>query len=266
MKTINSIPHFGDKSEDVKTIQQILAEKGIANLTIDGIFGNQTLKALKKLQEKEGLVIDGIIGKNTMRVMEVELRKCIDHSGKVTLSWDRQGIDRNWTEITLKSIEELFDTSFSKCDDISDFRKDYYSLSKEQRIIVWGELICAMAKFESNWKTICRYQETTQGIDSVTKRPVYSEGLLQLSYQDKPNYHFLQCDFNWEQDKNLKDNDPAKTIFNAQYNLEFGIRILAYQIRRKNSIALSSGLYWAVLKKAGERISQIAAMVNNLNF
>jgi peptidoglycan hydrolase-like protein with peptidoglycan-binding domain len=38
MKTINSMPHFGDRSEDVKVVQQILQEAGNPSLAIDGIL------------------------------------------------------------------------------------------------------------------------------------------------------------------------------------------------------------------------------------
>ena len=54
----------GSKSEDVKILQQKLNSKGY-KLTVDGIFGNKTLEAVKDFQEKNGLLVDGIVGKNT---------------------------------------------------------------------------------------------------------------------------------------------------------------------------------------------------------
>lgn len=83
MKTINSMPRFGDRSEDVKIVQQILAAAGSPSLVIDGIFGNKTLKAVKKFQEKNKLEIDGIIGKNTLKAMGLEL-KIIAHDTGIT--------------------------------------------------------------------------------------------------------------------------------------------------------------------------------------
>ena len=56
----------------VKYVQCLLNGKneelslGLSDLTVDGIFGNQTKKMVKKFQEKtEGLGTDGVVGKNT---------------------------------------------------------------------------------------------------------------------------------------------------------------------------------------------------------
>ena len=52
--------------------------------------------------------------------------------------------------------------------------------------------------------------ETTMGADSVTGKQVASEGLLQLSYQDIPNYGALlkypACKIDWQKDKALTVN------------------------------------------------------------
>jgi peptidoglycan hydrolase-like protein with peptidoglycan-binding domain len=56
----------------VKYVQCLLNGKneelslGLSDLTVDGIFGNQTKKMVRKFQEKtEGLGTDGVVGKNT---------------------------------------------------------------------------------------------------------------------------------------------------------------------------------------------------------
>jgi hypothetical protein len=54
-----------------------------------------------------------------------------------------------------------------------------------------------------------------------------SEGLLQLAYADQKRYG---CDFNWQVDRALKANDPAKTILQPKNNLECGVKILFNQI------------------------------------
>jgi hypothetical protein len=53
------------------------------------------------------------------------------------------------------------------------------------------------------------------------------EGLLQLAYADQKRYG---CDFNWQVDRALKANDPAKTILQPKNNLECGVKILVNQI------------------------------------
>ena len=49
-----------------KQVQQRLKELGYYNGAIDGIFGSQTIQAVKNFQRDYGLVVDGIVGKNTL--------------------------------------------------------------------------------------------------------------------------------------------------------------------------------------------------------
>lgn len=55
----------GMKGEAVKWLQYELNEEG-NKLIIDGIFGNNTLRAVKAYQKKMGLVVDGIVGPITI--------------------------------------------------------------------------------------------------------------------------------------------------------------------------------------------------------
>lgn len=62
----------GVSGNDVKELQKELNKNGwrdakLRVLVVDGIFGNNTLVALKKLQSKRGLVVDGIVGQATAR-------------------------------------------------------------------------------------------------------------------------------------------------------------------------------------------------------
>lgn len=188
--------------------------------------------------------------------------------GYSPLSWEKNHPERSeWSAYTLHVIDSLFDNSFSLCEDITQFRPDYSTLTREQKINTWGELISAMCKFESGWK-LNSWMLEAMGTDPITQRQVRSEGLLQLSYQDKLSYPGLPCKFDWNVDKDLNDSDLNKTIFNAEYNLEFGINILAKQIRDHKRIMLTKNVYWAVIKKRGKynKINQITAMVKAINF
>lgn len=68
---ITSLPNYifiktlklGSKGLDVKMLQQKLGVK------VDGIFGQQTLKAVKEFQAKHGLKVDGIVGPKTNAVL-----------------------------------------------------------------------------------------------------------------------------------------------------------------------------------------------------
>lgn len=59
----------GDNGEDVRAMQQKLAEYGYYTGEIDGRFGNQTRRAVEKFQYQHGLSVDGIAGKRTLTVL-----------------------------------------------------------------------------------------------------------------------------------------------------------------------------------------------------
>lgn len=57
----------GDKGNEVEFLQKTLMDKGekLPKYGADGDFGNETLKAVKSYQKKNGLVVDGIVGPKT---------------------------------------------------------------------------------------------------------------------------------------------------------------------------------------------------------
>ena len=58
----------GSSGSDVKKLQQTLIEKGydVGGTGADGVFGKNTLAAVKQYQKDNGLAVDGIAGKNTL--------------------------------------------------------------------------------------------------------------------------------------------------------------------------------------------------------
>lgn len=59
----------GSTGEEVKKLQTQLNKLGLNAGVVDGIFGNNTLSAVKELQDIFGLVVDGIVGKNTFDLL-----------------------------------------------------------------------------------------------------------------------------------------------------------------------------------------------------
>lgn len=58
--------NYGEKSDDVKTIQERLAKLGyMASEDATGYYGDKTLAAVKRFQERNGLIADGSIGPET---------------------------------------------------------------------------------------------------------------------------------------------------------------------------------------------------------
>ena len=60
---------LGVKGDDVEELQKKLKTAGY-NIAVDGIFGQETLKALKDFQKNQGLTADGIVGDNTYEVLD----------------------------------------------------------------------------------------------------------------------------------------------------------------------------------------------------
>ncbi|MGZ5279800.1 MAG: transglycosylase SLT domain-containing protein [Pseudobdellovibrionaceae bacterium] len=168
-----------------------------------------------------------------------------------------------WSTFTFDLLQTVA-TDIVKAQDMSRFCKKYSFLNDNQKINVAGQLIAAIVKYESGFNPLSRFHESNMGTDPITGKPVYSEGLMQLSYQDIQGYPF--CKFDWAKDKNLKVDDPKKTILDPYINLACGVQILSRQVKRKGFIVVSSGAYWAVIKENGrfEKIDEIAAIVNSL--
>lgn len=57
----------GSKGADVKKVQARLIHQGYScgHYGADGIFGNETDKAVREYQKKNGLAVDGIVGPAT---------------------------------------------------------------------------------------------------------------------------------------------------------------------------------------------------------
>ncbi len=185
----------------------------------------------------------------------------------VPLAWESSKYPQreDWSNYLMTLILTDWKSLLAGASDIKTFCPTYYNLNNNQRANVWAQLFVSMAKFESAYSPTSRMQETTMGTDPVTGRPVYSEGLLQLSYQDITAYKF--CKIDWSKDKNLSATDPKKTILDPYINLHCGVGIMANQIAKKGTIAIGSGAYWAVIKTNSKynQLSSITSMVRGLS-
>ena len=59
----------GSTGSTVSTMQKKLKNWGYYKGAVDGIFGSQTREAVKYFQRKNGLTVDGIVGKNTLKAL-----------------------------------------------------------------------------------------------------------------------------------------------------------------------------------------------------
>jgi N-acetylmuramoyl-L-alanine amidase len=68
---VQALSKYGSTGDEVRQIQTKLKRWGYYTGNIDGIYGSQTLEAVKYFQRKNGLVVDGIAGKNTLEAMGI---------------------------------------------------------------------------------------------------------------------------------------------------------------------------------------------------
>lgn len=66
-----ALSKIGSRSQEVRQIQTALKERGYFNSNIDGIFGTITKKAVERFQKDNGLTVDGIAGKNTLKALGI---------------------------------------------------------------------------------------------------------------------------------------------------------------------------------------------------
>lgn len=69
--SVYALSKYGSRGEEVRLIQTKLKRWGYYNGNIDGIYGSQTLAAVKWFQSKNGLVVDGIAGPKTLAAMGI---------------------------------------------------------------------------------------------------------------------------------------------------------------------------------------------------
>ncbi len=68
---VDALSKYGSRGEEVRQIQTKLKRWGYYNGNVDGIYGSQTLEAVKYFQRKNGLTVDGIAGTKTLQAMGI---------------------------------------------------------------------------------------------------------------------------------------------------------------------------------------------------
>jgi hypothetical protein len=135
-------------------------------------------------------------------------------------SWDPQ-----WDVLVEEALPaDLLSPAVSR--NVKQLCPRFKSMSEVDRRAFWAYFFQALAGAEAGLvpTTNVRHTEPEVAVeDTVTKRMVRSEGLLQLTYMDANRYG---CDFDWMKDKELAEKDPAKTILQPENNLKCGLKIM----------------------------------------
>jgi hypothetical protein len=168
----------------------------------------------------------------------------------------------DWDQIIEKAIPaELLSSQAPR--GVVRFCPRFFQMAETDKRTFWAYLFQALAGAEAglNPKASVRHgQPEDAEIDEVTKKPIRTEGLLQLAYADQKRYG---CDFDWEKDRALAPKDPNKTILQPKNNLECGIKILFNQTITQHKPLLARTSYWSTLQPGNPTYPQFAKQMTN---
>jgi hypothetical protein len=148
--------------------------------------------------------------------------------------------------------------------DVRRFCPRFYEMQEADKRAFWAYFFQALAGAEAGLKPTTRVRHTEPEVavvDKVSGRMVRSEGLLQLTYEDQARYG---CDFDWQKDKTLEANDPAKSILQPKNNLECGVKILDKQIIDQKKPLTSQTSYWSTLRPGTMSYRVFAKQMTNV--
>jgi hypothetical protein len=173
-------------------------------------------------------------------------------------SWDPK-----WDEFVEASLPpEMLSAGVAR--DVRLFCPRFTTMSEADRRAFWAYFFQALAGAEAGLKPTTDVRHTEPEVakrDTVTKRMVRSEGLLQLTYMDAERYG---CDFDWEKDKTLPEKDPAKTILQPKNNLTCGVKILEDQLIEHKRPLLTPLSYWSTLQPGRPSYRVFAKQMTNV--
>jgi hypothetical protein len=161
------------------------------------------------------------------------------------------GDDKTWrpewdTVIEKALSNDLLSSRVTR--DVKAFCPRFPAMSDADKRAYWAYFFQALSGAEAGLKATSSVQHTEPEVavkDGVSHRMVRSEGLLQLTYEDANRYG---CNFDWDNDKQLNEHDPAKTILQPENNLLCGVKILESQIIERKKPLLSKTSYWSTLR------------------
>jgi hypothetical protein len=173
-------------------------------------------------------------------------------------SWNPQ-----WDQIVEQALSpEMLSPSVAR--QVRPYCPRFAALSDADKRAFWAYTFQALAAAEAGLKPTTNVRHTepeVAKVDTVTKRMVRSEGLLQLTYMDATRYG---CDFDWEHDKTLTEKDPNKTILQPRNNLLCGVKILENQIITQKKPLLTASSYWVTLRPGRPSFLVFAKQMKNV--
>ena len=175
-------------------------------------------------------------------------RRKVEEATPIAIQKDKLGKptwDPAWDQIVDDALpSELLSSRVAP--DVRPFCPQFKKMSDAEKRAFWAYFFQALAGAEAGLLPTSDVRHPEMAVkDTVTRHMVRAEGLLQLTYMDADRY---DCDFDWDQDKDLPHNDPAKTILEPKNNLTCGVRILDDQLIARHKRLLSPSSYWETLR------------------
>lgn len=90
-EAVQTLSQLGSRGQEVKNIQTRLKKWGYYSGTVDGIYGSQTVAAVKKFQKKHGLRVDGIAGPATLYAIGLPTGESGGVNGYSNADWQLLG-------------------------------------------------------------------------------------------------------------------------------------------------------------------------------
>ena len=81
---VYGLSKYGSRGNEVKQIQTKLKDWGYYSGNVDGIFGFETEKAVKSFQRKNNLTVDGIVGDKTLKALGINGKGSNSNSGNTS--------------------------------------------------------------------------------------------------------------------------------------------------------------------------------------
>jgi hypothetical protein len=155
--------------------------------------------------------------------------------------------DPEWDKIVEEGLPaEMLSPKVARA--VRPFCPGFNAMGEADKRAYWAYFFQALSGAEAGLQPTADVRHTQAAVavkDTVTKRMVRSEGLLQLTYMDADRYG---CDFDWEKDKQLGEKDPGKTILQPKNNLSCGIKILHTQLIDNGKPLVWGKSYWSTLQ------------------
>jgi hypothetical protein len=173
-------------------------------------------------------------------------------------SWDPQ-----WDVIVERALSpEMLSPAAARS--VRSYCPRFGAISDADKRAFWAYTFQAVAAAEASLKPTSDVRHTEPEVavkDSVSKRTVHQEGLLQLTYMDADRYG---CDFDWDRDKALPEKDPSRTILSPRNNLLCGVKIMENQILTQKKPLLSASSYWVTLRPGRPSYLMFAKQMKNV--